>query len=158
MLRQRVNRDDGVAKRRPIGGVFFGATLLLANGTSIAQDRAEIARQLANPVASLVSVPIQVNYDRDLGVDDNGSILRTNVQPVLPFSISGGWNLISRTIVPLIELDNVPVSGSSEYGLGDTVQSLFFSPKAPTPGGWIWGVGPVLLLPTATDEALGNEQ
>ena len=114
--------------------------------------------QLANPVASLISLPIQANYDDNFGLQDEGSMLRINVQPVIPFDIGEDWNLISRTILPIVDQSNIPSTGFSETGLGDTVQSFFFSPKAPTSGGWIWGVGPVLLLPTATDETLGSEK
>ena len=130
---------------------------LLVPAFAAAQD-ANYAKELANPLAALISMPIQANYDEDFGLDDEGAILRINVQPVIPFSIGPDWNLISRTILPILNYDDVPVPGTSEFGLGDTVQSLFFSPKAPTAGGWIWGAGPVFLVPTATDEVLGSEK
>lgn len=77
---------------------------------------------------------------------------------MIPFSLNDDWNLISWTIVPLIDQDDFPVDALNESGLGDTTASLFFSPKAPTAGGWVWGVGPVLLLPTATEDVLGTEK
>lgn len=117
----------------------------------------ELAKKLANPVASLISVPLQYNYDENFGREDKGSKHVLNIQPVAPFALNEEWNLITRTIVPLVDADSVP-PGSSESGLGDVVASQFFSPKEPTAGGLIWGIGPVELLPTATDETLGGEQ
>lgn len=136
----------------------FTAGVLLFSSSLMADTDADLAKQLANPVASLISVPIQVNYDEDLGADDQGSVIRTNIQPVIPFSIGENWNLISRTILPVISEDDIPLAGDSESGLGDVLQSLFFSPKEPTSSGIIWGFGPVFLLPTATDDQLGGEK
>ena len=138
------------------------SALLLAGAGGVsaqeADPAAELAKKLANPVASLVSVPLQYNYDENYGRGDEGSVSRLNIQPVVPVSLSEDWNLINRVILPLVDQEDVPVRGASESGLGDTVASQFFSPKAPTGRGWIWGVGPVELLPTATDEVLGGEQ
>ena len=115
-----------------------------------------LAQQLANPVAALISVPFQFNYDDGIGPAEDGSRTVLNIQPVIPFSIGEDWNIISRTIVPLVDQSDIFPGAGSQTGLGDTVQSLFLSPKAPTSGGIIWGVGPVFLLPTATDDLLGR--
>jgi hypothetical protein len=130
----------------------------VAAAQEAASDAADVAKKLANPIASLISVPLQFNYDRDFGTEDEGTLLRLNVQPVIPFSLNDDWNLISRTILPVVDQQDFPFSGYSEFGLGDTVQSLFFSPKAATSGGWTWGAGPVFLVPTATDEFLGSKK
>lgn len=114
-------------------------------------DAAKLAKQLNNPIASLISVPFQLNYDTGIGETDADRWV-LNVQPVIPFDLSEDWNLISRTIVPFIDLDSPVIGGSDTSGVGDIVQSFFFSPKAPTKNGWTWGAGPVLLLPTGKDE------
>lgn len=138
---------------------FCAATLGLASPSRAQQgnDQAELAKKLANPIASLISVPFQYNYDHRFGDDDDGSQSRLNVQPVIPFGLNADWNLITRTIVPLIDQEDIPVEGEDASGLGDVLASQFFSPKEPTRG-WIWGAGPAWLLPTATRDELGGER
>ena len=116
----------------------------------------ELAKKLANPAASLISVPLQYNHDGNYGPEDEGSKSVLNIQPVLPFSVSERWNLILRTIAPVVDEQGVP-QGTDESGLGDIMQSFFFSPKKSVRG-WIVAAGPVLLYSTATNEVLGYEK
>jgi hypothetical protein len=119
----------------------------------------ELAKKLSNPVASLISVPFQFNYDQDIGPASEGERTLLNFQPVVPITLNAEWNVISRTIVPItFEQDDVFPGAGDQSGLGDIVQSLFFSPVKPTSGGLIWGVGPVVLLPTASDVLLSADQ
>lgn len=121
-------------------------------------EEANLARQLANPVASLISVPFQFNYDRGIGVQENIQRANLNIQPVVPFKLSANWNLISRTILPVVNFQGEAGAETGQLNFGDTVQSLFLSPARPGPGGVIWGVGPVALLPTATGQLSGFHQ
>ena len=116
-------------------------------------EEAELVKKTLNPVSSLVSVPIQNNWDFGIGPAD-AMRYTANFQPVLPFSLNQDWNLISRTILPVIYQESRFAGDGSHSGLGDVSQSLFFSPKDPL-GGWILGGGPVLLFPTSTDSVLG---
>jgi hypothetical protein len=115
-----------------------------------------LATQLSNPVSSLISVPFQLNWNQGIG-DGNGTQTYMNIQPVIPISISEDWNLISRTILPLVSVSDLTPDFGTLNGLGNTTQSFFFSPKAPTKGGLIWGVGPVFNVPTATNGIAPNQ-
>lgn len=115
-----------------------------------------LAKQLANPLAALISLPFQLNHDDGVGPDDAGNRTQLKIQPVIPVSISEDWNMISRTILPIVSQHDIFPGAGTQNGLGDTSQSFFFSPKAPTKGGWIWGIGPALLIPTGTDDLLGT--
>jgi len=125
-----------------LGAGFAAADATASGGGSAggeAEDQqAELAKKLNNPVANLISVPIQNNWDFGIGSAD-AMKYTANIQPVIPISISQDWNLIVRTILPIIYAEGTTPGASSTSGLGDTVQSFFFSPKAPTSGGWIWG-------------------
>jgi hypothetical protein len=116
----------------------------------------DLAKKLSNPVSSLISFPIQSNFDFGMGSGGSGWRTTMNVQPVIPIALSPKWNMISRTIVPIIHQGNVVAPGTGQSGLGDILQSFFFSPNKTEP--FIWGVGPAILIPTATNEFLGNDQ
>lgn len=117
---------------------------------------ADLAKKLSNPVANLISMPVQANLDFGYGIDDDGFRTTVNVQPVIPITLNEDWNLITRTILPIIYQNDVPAPGDSEFGLGDTLLSLFASPSSTVP--FIWGLGPAFLLRSDTSPLLGSEK
>jgi hypothetical protein len=133
---------------------------------AVAQEsEGQLAKDALNPVAALISLPIKYDYNSNIGPSRQGNQSLLVVQPVIPFSIGADWNLISRTIIPAVSNHNVgPAAGTpdglgdvatgsgTQEGLGDTTQQFYFSPKKPTDGGWIWGVGPQILLPTGASK------
>src|SRR6059036_4275175 len=133
-----------------------------------AAEADKLAKQLSNPIASLISVPFQANEDFGFGPSHNGYKFTLNIQPVVPISISKDWNLIIRTILPIVSqhdlfyFANLPKDSPlqpqnrSQDGLSDTTQSFFLSPKKPGPFGLIWGLGPAFLYPTGTNDLLGS--
>jgi hypothetical protein len=124
------------------------------SGGAAGNEAAELAKKLQNPIADLISVPIQNNWDFGIGPED-ALRFTANVQPVIPISLSEDLNLITRTIAPIIYAESPVAGGDNVTGLGDILQSFFFSPKKPVDG-WIVGVGPAFLYPSATDSALGS--
>lgn len=138
---------------------LLAASLWVWASTGLADDKADLAQKTQNPIAALYSLPIQFNWNQHMGPSNDGIQTVTNIQPVLPFSINEDWNLISRTILPVIDQRSLAPNGlADKSGVGDLTQSLFFSPKAKTANGWIWGAGPVFLMPTGSDDLLTNDQ
>ena len=132
------------------------SSFVLVVGSAQAEMSAEELAKLAqNPVANLISVPLQNNTNFNVGpLDGTQNIL--NIQPVIPFTLNTDWNLITRTIVPLIwQPEFVPGQGN-RFGLGDLQLSGFLSPSKPGADGLIWGAGAVVQMPTNTNE-LGNK-
>jgi opacity protein-like surface antigen len=117
-----------------------------------AQDTEALARASQNPIANMISLPFQNNTNFNVGPFNRTQDI-LNIQPVLPMSLNSDWNLISRTIIPLISQPN-PIFDSNTNGIGDITQSLFFAPV--NPGPVIWGVGPVYTMPSASDLTLGT--
>ena len=138
--------------------ILVAATLGWSSLAMADESESELAQQLANPVAALISVPFQLNYNSNIGSADDGDQWLLNVQPVIPFSLNEDWNLISRTILPVVAQSDFFPGAGSQTGIGDTVQTFFLSPKAPTSAGWIWGAGPAFLLPTGTDDLLTTDK
>jgi len=180
----------------PVSGILLSLGALHAEEPAD-DEELELAKKLNNPIAALTSVPFQANEDFHMGPTDKGYQFKLNFQPVVPIPVSNDWDLIVRTILPVIDqhdvyyqpapsfpglpdnvLNKIPPAlqkgaqhlarqlydqevkdhpqNRSQDGLGDVVQSFFLSPTNPGPGGIFWGVGPVFLYPTATQDLLGD--
>ncbi len=112
----------------------------------------ELAKKTQNPVADLISVPLQSNFNFNTGTKD-ATVYVLNVQPVIPIKLTEDLNLITRTIMPIINQPSLFDGMESAFGMGDINPSFFFSPSKST--SFIWGVGPTFTFPTATNRLLG---
>jgi len=139
----------------PLAALF--AVLLLGAPARAAEQgsTAALAEQLQNPIADLVSVQFQNNFNFGVG-ENNGTLYLMNFQPVIPLNITREWNYIVRPVLPFISTSNVFGPGYVS-GLGDLEIETFLSPVKPGPFGIIWGIGPTSILPTATQKKLGGD-
>jgi hypothetical protein len=129
---------------------------LRAQEAKPAESAEELAKKLSNPVAALISIPFQNNMDVGIG-QNNGSKNTLNFQPVIPITLSSKLNLITRFIIPIVSQHNITSESSTQNGLADAVVSAWFSPAEPK-NGVVWGVGPVFLVPIATNDLLGTKK
>lgn len=161
MFRSRANQFT----RAMIGPIFAVLCLVLAISTMGATAHAESSENLQqaalNPIANLISVPFDNTMFLDTGLlDDTANTLE--IKPVVPFSLNADWNLITRTITPVVYIPPLFPGDGNDFGLGDLQPSLFLSPKNPTPLSsgvdFVWGAGAALAFPTSTSPRLGTEK
>jgi hypothetical protein len=119
------------------------------------QKTSEIAKQAQNPIANVISVPLENDFYPNTGIDKEDSYV-LEMKPVVPFKLSNDWNLITRTVIPVAQVPDLAPGVNGASGLGDVQTSLFFSPVIV--GKVIWGAGPVISLPTATEGILGTKK
>jgi hypothetical protein len=119
--------------------------------SALADSDADLAKQTQNPVANLISLPLQSNFNTGVGPEDGLQYI-LNVQPVVPTSIGQNWNLINRIILPVMYQPMLAPGVGEEWGLGNTVYQGFISPKKAATV--TWGIGPVVQVPTSTDDQL----
>ena len=133
------------------------ATLITAvtSQAAMAESAQDLAKAAQNPIANMISLPLQNNTGFKVGPEE-GTANTLNIQPVWPVKINDDWNLITRTIIPLVSKPPTVSGGDRETGLGDISLTGFFSPN--DSGDWIWGAGPIALIPSATNDNLGSDK
>ncbi|MCC7326197.1 MAG: transporter [Burkholderiales bacterium] len=135
--------------------ILFATLSLFAASARAELSAEELAKLAQNPVGNLISVPFQNNTNFNVG-PLNGTQNILNIQPVIPVTVNKDWNIITRTILPLVwQPEMVPGQGST-FGLSDLQFTAFLSPSDPGPGGLIWGAGAIVQAPTDTQD-LGNK-
>ena len=137
---------------------------MLPGIASAEMSQEEIAKASQNPLTAMYSLPIQNNIYFNKGPDNKTKNI-ANFQPVIPIDLNDDWTIVTRTIMPLVSNPNFPSLTPDPFdsyertdGIGDTSFTAFLTPKKSGDSGWIWGVGPVLYLPTATDDSLGTKK
>ncbi|MGB9332155.1 MAG: hypothetical protein WCB10_15435 [Steroidobacteraceae bacterium] len=138
---------------RVLSGIAFLCAILVATSARAELSAEDLAKIAQNPVGNLISVPFQDNVNLNVGPEERTQNV-LNIQPVIPISISDDWNIITRTILPIISQPAFTPDGSRTNGIGDVQISAFLSPASP--GAWIWGVGAITQLPTHSNSLLGN--
>ncbi len=146
---RRAARRGGAGAK--LCALLFGTALAAPAAAEMSAE--ELAKLAQNPVGNLISVPFQYNANLNYGPNkDTQSIL--NIQPVIPISVNNDWNIITRTILPVLWQPSL-TGDSTTSGLSDLQFTAFLSPA--NPGEWIWGVGPIVQAPTHTNSKLGND-
>jgi len=139
--------------RRPTAALSIAATLA-ATPAYAELSAEELAKLAQNPVGNLISVPFQNNTNLNFG-PEKGTQNVLNIQPVIPISVDKNWNIITRTIVPVIWMPSLGPDTPARSGLGDIQLTAFLSPA--NPGEWVWGLGAITQLPTNSNAELGNK-
>jgi hypothetical protein len=140
------------ARPRCLGWSLAGALGLLSSAVQ-AQEATILAKQTQNPIADLVSIPFQFNYTSGGDLKDR-TLSVLNLQPVLPLPLTDAWRVVVRPVIPI---ENVPApNGGRRLGLGDIQPQLYVTPARH--GAFVWGVGPILSLPTATNDLIRTGQ
>jgi hypothetical protein len=142
-------------KQQALAGLLFAATWCAPAHAEMSAE--ELAKLAQNPVGNLTSVPFQNDTNFNVG-PQSGTQNILNIQPVIPFSVSEDWNVITRTIIPVINQPGFAAGQDSVNGVGDIQFNAFLSPSTPGPGGLIWGAGVIAQLPTNTNDRLGNDR
>ena len=142
---------------RAMYGVVLMTLLVLFGGVlpARAQESSETAKQAQNPIANLISVPLESDFNPQTGIHKDDSYV-LEMKPVVPFRLSNDWTLITRTIIPVIQVPDLAPGVNGTSGLGDVQESLFLSPAKA--GRVIWGAGPAISFPTATQSILGTKK
>jgi hypothetical protein len=138
---------------RTIRVAAFTAIMVAASAAHAELSSEELAKIAQNPVGNLISVPFQNNLNLNAGPYERGQDI-LNIQPVIPIDVNADWNIITRTILPVISQPGVAPNQGRTFGIGDLQITAFLSPA--NPGAWIWGVGAITQLPTHSDPLLGN--
>ncbi len=157
-MKMHRGRRGVITRRWPYMAMLTGLLFAMVGTGSSAQageSESELAKKTQNPVADLISIPVQNNMNFGIGPNNRMQDV-LNVQPVIPMNLNSEWKLVTRTILPIIKQPNLATSSDSIWGLGDVNVTAFLSPV--NSGSIIWGAGPSVQFPTATDDATGTRK
>jgi hypothetical protein len=141
--------------RTPSSILLIALSALFQGFVPAWSQESDIAKQAQNPIARLISVPLENDFNPQTGVNKEDSYV-LQMKPVVPFTLSKDWTLITRTIIPIVQTPDPVLGVDGASGLGDINLSLFLSPARA--GRIIWGAGPIVSFPTASDDILGTKK
>jgi len=136
--------------------ILIISLLIIVNTNVFAKTDEEIAKTLENPISTLVRVPIRLDYNRNIGIKDEGHSFTLNIYPVIPFSLNKNWTIVTRTSFAITHQKEIYPDSGTQNGLEDIDSSIFIAPNKPSIAGTKFGFGPIISIPTATDKLLGS--
>lgn len=143
-------------KKRIIFSIMALLSIIIAKAQTKTLTNQELADKLSNPVAHMLSVPIQTECDYGVGAL-KGTMNMVSVRPMLPVQLTKKLNLLNRAIIPLVDQFNISGSAVRQTGLGDIGLNTWLSPVAGK-GKLMWGFGTILNMPTGTNVYLTAHQ
>lgn len=135
--------------------VVLGLALFICNLAGAQTDQSELVKTAQNPIADLASLPLQTDIHQNVGNGRESQTIFT-IEPVIPYNLNDGWNVITRTRLPVVSQPWAYSLDDRKGGIGDLMFTAFFTPMQT--GKWIWGIGPVLTAPTGTHSSVETDQ
>jgi hypothetical protein len=124
----------------------------------VQHNEEQLLKQLANPLSAMASVATVLNFDYHIGPGEDGHRTTLSFQPTIPLHLGEQWNIVSRTVLPIVYQEDVTPGAGSQLGIGDLTEAVYAAKVEPGPRGWVWGAGPIVQVPIGSEDLLTNKK